>query len=378
MKSGIEYHQEFQTPEKIKNLADQIKSEVRSDQSYHFMEFCGGHTHVIFKNGLRDLLPENLKMIHGPGCPVCVLPANKIDASIGLLEDYPNSILCTYGDLLRIPGNNRQTLFQAKARGLDIRMIYSPMDCLTLAKKNPEKNIIFMAIGFETTIPPTAAVILQAKKDGIKNFFVYCQHVLTPPAIGHILDSPDIREMGTFKLDGFVGPGHVSTIIGFRPYTYFAQEYQKPVVICGFQPLDMMQSLLMLVRQVNKGTCEVENQYGRAVTAEGNLKAQKMISEVFDFRDSFEWRGLGKIPYSAFKIKNDFQEFDAEARFKINMPEAKEHPHCECGAILRGVKKPTDCKLFGKGCTPDNPKGSCMVSSEGACSAYYSYGFATV
>jgi hydrogenase expression/formation protein HypD len=337
------------------------------------MEFCGGHTHAIFRYGVQDLLPDNVRLVHGPGCPVCVLPIGRIDQAIEMAERY-NVTLCTYGDMLRVPASGRKSLLKAKAEGADIRMVYSTVDALNIAREQPDKQVVFFAIGFETTTPPTAVALQQAKKLGLNNFSVFCNHVLTPAAIQNILESPEVRELGTVSLDGFLGPSHVSSIIGSQPYEFFAEEFQRPVVIAGFEPLDVMQSILMLVRQLNEGRHEVENEYTRVVSPEGNLKAKKLVADVFEMRRAFEWRGLGLVPYSALRIKKEYREFDAEVRFPVTDTGASDVKGCECPAILRGVKRPTDCKLFGTVCTPDNPMGSCMVSSEGACAAYWTYG----
>ncbi len=369
----MKYVDEFRDGEVAKGLATAIAAEVRPDRRYNFMEFCGGHTHAISRYGVPDLLPENVRMIHGPGCPVCVLPIGRIDLAIKLALEN-GAILCTYADTLRIPASESLSLMRAKARGGDIRMVYAVTDVLRIARENPEKQVVFFAIGFETTTPPTAVAIKQARAEGLKNFTVLCCHVLTPSAIMNILESPEVRELGTVPLDGFIGPAHVSTVIGSRPYEFFAEEYRKPVVIAGFEPLDVMQAIRMLVRQVNEGRAEVENEFTRAVTPEGNEKAQNLVSEVFELRRSFEWRGLGEVPYSALKIREAFAEFDAERRFGLEYRPVADNKACECGAILRGVKKPTDCKIFGTVCTPENPMGSCMVSSEGACAAHYTYG----
>jgi hydrogenase expression/formation protein HypD len=283
-------------------------------------------------------------------------------------------ILCTYGDCLRVPASNTLSLQKAKARGGDVRMVYCPADALKIATEHPDREVVFFAIGFETTTPPTALVILEAARMDLRNFTVLANHVLTPAAITNILESPEVRQLGTLPLDGFIGPAHVSTIIGSQPYEFFAEEYRKPVVIAGFEPLDVMQAILMLVRQINQGRAEVENEFTRAVTREGNLKAQALVSEVFELRRSFEWRGLGEVPYSALRIRAAFGAFDAERRFDLQTASVADNKACECGAILRGVKHPRDCKVFGTVCTPENPIGSCMVSSEGACAAYYSYG----
>jgi len=311
--------------------------------------------------------------VHGPGCPVCVLPIGRIDQAIALALER-GVLLCSYGDVMRVPASQSLSLMRAKARGADIRMVYSAADALVLAKKHPDREVVFLAIGFETTTPPTALLIRQAAADATPNFSVLCNHVLTPSAITHILESPEVRQYGTVPIDGFVGPAHVSIVIGARPYEHFAAEYRKPVVIAGFEPLDVMQAILMLVRQANAGRAEVENQFTRAVSRDGNRAAQAIVSEVFELRSSFEWRGLGEVPYSALKIRPAFARFDAEQRFGLATLSVPDHKQCECGAILRGVKRPTDCKLFGTVCTPENPMGSCMVSSEGACAAHYSYG----
>ena len=369
----MKYVDEFRDGKLAREIAAQIRLEADPARRYNLMEFCGGHTHAIFRYGIPDLLPDNVKMIHGPGCPVCVLPINRLDAAIELAADH-GVILCSYGDMMRVPGSRKSSLIKAKSQGADVRMVYSCMDALKLAQQYPEREVVFFAIGFETTTPPTALVIKQAQKLGLKNFSVFCNHVLTPAAISNILESPEVRELGVLPLDGFIGPAHVSTVIGAQPYYYFAEEYQKPVVIAGFEPLDVLQAILMLVRQLNEGRAEVENEFSRAVTEQGNEKAKAMVAEIFEMRRSFEWRGLGQVPYSALRIKADYAAFDAEQRFTLSRRSAQENKACECGAILRGVKTPRDCKLFGKQCTPENPLGSCMVSSEGACAAHYSYG----
>ncbi|MCG7869410.1 MAG: hydrogenase formation protein HypD [Candidatus Thiodiazotropha taylori] len=369
----MKYVDEFRQHKLARQLAAAIRDEVDPGRSYHLMEFCGGHTHAIFRYGVQDLMPDNVRFIHGPGCPVCVLPVGRIDNAIHLVE-AEDVILCTYGDLLRVPASGRNSLIKVKAAGGDVRMVYSTQDALNIARENPDRQVVFLAIGFETTTPPSAVALQQAKREGLKNFSLFCNHVLTPAAIQNILESPEVREIGSVAIHGFFGPSHVSSVIGSRPYEFFAEEFQRPVVIAGFEPLDVMQSALMLIRQLNEGRYEVENEYTRVVTREGNQKAQRLVAEVFELRRSFEWRGLGLVPYSALKVKADYQEYDAEQRFQIPVSPAKEVKGCECPAILRGAKRPTDCKLFGVVCTPDNPMGSCMVSSEGACAAYWSYG----
>ena len=369
----MKYVDEFRQHSLAKQLAAAIREEADGARQYHLMEFCGGHTHAIFRYGVQDLMPDNVKFVHGPGCPVCVLPIGRIDQAIHLVEAH-DVILCTYGDLLRVPASDRKSLIKVKAAGGDVRMVYSTQDALRIARENPEREVVFFAIGFETTTPPSAVALQQAKAEGLKNFSLFCNHVLTPAAIQNILESPEVRELGTVSIHGFFGPSHVSSIIGSRPYEFFAEEFRRPVVIAGFEPLDVMQSALMLIRQLNEGRYEVENEYTRVVTREGNQKAQRLVAEVFELRRSFEWRGLGLVPYSALKIKQGYEELDAEKRFPIPVSQARDVKGCECPSILRGVKRPTDCKLFGTVCTPENPMGSCMVSSEGACAAYWSYG----
>lgn len=369
----MKYIDEFRDGDLAKGLAGVIAREADPAHRYHFMEFCGGHTHAISRYGVSDLLPDNVRMIHGPGCPVCVLPIGRVDQAIRLALEQ-GVTLCTYGDCLRVPASDGLSLLKAKARGGDIRMVYSSADAVRLALRNPDKQVVFFAIGFETTTPPTAVAIKQAAALGLKNFSVLCCHVLTPSAIASILESPEVRQWGTVPLDGFIGPAHVSTIIGSRPYEFFAEEYRKPVVIAGFEPLDVMQAIKMLIRQVNEGRAEVENEFSRAVDREGNKKAQQLVADVFEMRKSFEWRGLNALPYSALRIRGQFAEFDAERRFPVDYRSVPDNKACECGSILRGVKRPQDCRIFGTVCTPENPVGSCMVSSEGACAAHYTYG----
>ncbi|MCB1515881.1 MAG: hydrogenase formation protein HypD [Hyphomicrobiaceae bacterium] len=369
----MKYIDEFRQRDLAEKVAGAIVREARSGRDYHFMEFCGGHTHAIFRYGVQDLMPPNVRFVHGPGCPVCVLPVRRLDDAVELAERH-GVILTTYGDMMRVPGTKQRSLIKAKADGADIRMVYSTQDALKIARENPKRQVVFFAIGFETTTPPTAVALVQARREGLRNFSVFCNHVLTPAAIQHILQSPEVRDLGTVKIDGFLGPSHVSSVIGSEPYEFFSEEFQKPVVIAGFEPLDVMQSTLMLIRQINEGRHEVENEYTRVVKREGNLKAQALVSDVFELRPRFEWRGLGSVPYSALRIRSEFADLDAETRFELSEKASREVKSCECPAILRGAKKPTDCKLFGTVCTPDNPMGSCMVSSEGACAAYWTYG----
>ena len=369
----MKFVDEFRDGGLARVLAGKIERTVESGRRYNFMEFCGGHTHAISRYGVTDLLPPGVNMVHGPGCPVCVLPIGRIDNAIALALER-GVTLCTYADTMRVPASGRSSLTKAKAAGADVRMVYSAADAVRVARENPAKEVVFFAIGFETTTPPTAIAILAAREQGLGNFSVFCNHVLTPAAIANILESPQVRDIGTVPLDGFVGPAHVSCVIGSAPYEYFAEEYAKPVVIAGFEPLDVMQAVLMLVRQVNEGRHEVENEFARAVTREGNVKAKALVAEVFELRRSFEWRGLGEVPYSALRIKSKYERFDAEKRYAIVYRSVADNKACECGAILRGAKTPRDCKLFGTVCTPETPMGSCMVSSEGACAAWYTYG----
>jgi hydrogenase expression/formation protein HypD len=369
----MKYIDEFRDGAAARGLARQLAVEIQPDREYRLMEFCGGHTHAIYRYGVQDLLPAGIRMIHGPGCPVCVLPVGRLDMALDLAT-RPNVTLCSYGDMLRVPGSGGQSLLRAKAAGADIHMIYSAAEALELARRHPEREVVFFAIGFETTTPPTALVIQQAAALDLPNFSVFCNHVLTPPAIVHLLDSPEARELDAVAIDGFLGPAHVSVVIGSRPYEAFASGYHKPVVIAGFEPLDVMQSILMLVRQLNEGRAEVENQYTRAVTRDGNAKAQRLMADILEPRPVFEWRGLGQVPRSALQIREPYARFDAERRFAVEPRAALDHRACQCGAVLRGAIKPTDCKVFGTACTPETPLGACMVSAEGACAAYYSYG----
>ena len=370
---SVRFVDEFRDGGLAKTLADAIRAEAKPGRRYNLMEFCGGHTHAIFRYGVPDLLPENVRMIHGPGCPVCVLPIPRVAEALQLALDH-GVILCTYGDMLRVPGPQRQTLLKAKANGADVRMVYSCLDALGVARARPDRQVVFFAIGFETTTPPTAVALRRAKALRLTNFSVHCNHVLTPPAIMALLDSPEARDGKALPLDGFVGPAHVSAVIGSRPFEPFTERHRRPVVIAGFEPLDVMQAILMLIRQLNEGRAEVENEYTRVVTREGNVKAQALMAEVFELRDSFEWRGLGELPWSALRIREEYADFDAERRFPLTKVTEGDSKACECPSILRGLKQPTDCRIFATVCTPENPIGACMVSTEGACAAYYTYG----
>jgi hydrogenase expression/formation protein HypD len=363
----MKYVDEFREPRKadallraIEELCQQLEKPIK------IMEVCGGHTHSIFKYGIEDVLPEAIELIHGPGCPVCVMPKGKLDDAISISQN-PNVIFTTFGDAMRVPGSTT-TLLQAKAQGADIRMVYSPLDSLQIAKDNPDQEVVFFALGFETTAPSTALTILQAESEKIHNFSMFCNHVLVIPALEALLDNPDLQ------LDGFIGPGHVSMVIGTEPYQFISQQYQKPIVISGFEPLDIIQSVWMLLQQIVEKRCEVENQYNRLVEEAGNSVAIAAMNKVFEVRESFEWRGLDEIPNSAFKMRPEYAEFDAEVKFTVPNLKVADHKACQCGEILKGVLKPWQCKVFGTACTPETPIGTCMVSSEGACSAYYKYG----
>ncbi len=360
----MKFMDEYRQRDVARRLADEIAR--LTDRPLKLMEVCGGHTHTIFKYGIEDLLPPNVQMIHGPGCPVCVIPLGRVDDSISIALE-PGVIFTTFGDIMRVPGSSTN-LLDAKAAGADVRMVYSPLDALKVAKKNPDRRVVFLALGFETTAPSTALTLRQAAKDRVDNFSVFCNHITIVPALKAILDSPDL------KIDGFVGPGHVSTVIGTRPYDFVAREYGKPLVVAGFEPLDILQSVYMIVRQIVEGRAEVENQYGRVVLRDGNRRAMEAMVEVFEPREFFEWRGLGSIARSGMRLRATYAAWDAERAFSVPGLRIADPKACQCGEILKGVKKPWECKVFGTACTPETPIGSCMVSSEGACAAYYNFG----
>ena len=347
---------------------DHVAGAIAEKQGHHlkFMEVCGGHTHTIYKHGIENVLPPSVELVHGPGCPVCVIPMGRVDDAISVAKT-PNTIFTSFGDMMRVPGGS-ENLLEAKAQGADVRMVYSPLDALRIAMANPEKEVVFFAVGFETTAPSTAVTLLKAKEKGVANFSVFCNHVTIVPPLKAILESPDLR------LDGFLGPGHVSTVIGNYPYRFVPGVYGKPLVTAGFEPLDILQAIVMLTRQIRDGRCEVENQYTRAVVDAGNPKALQVIREVFELRPHFEWRGLGFISQSALKLREEFAAFDAELKFDIPGVRVADPKACQCGEVLKGVIKPWECKVFGTACTPETPIGTCMVSSEGACAAYYNYG----
>jgi len=361
----MKFVDEFRQPELITKAAQEIRRLADPQRHYRLMEVCGGHTHAIYRFGLRDLLPENIELIHGPGCPVCVLPMGRIDDGLSMTE-RPDVIFTAFGDMMRVPGTHGSPL-EYKARGADIRIVYSPSDALKLAQANPDRHVMFFAIGFETTAPSTALTLMRARKLGLHNFSVFCNHVTIIPAIRAILDSPDMR------LDAFIGPGHVSTVIGCRPYEWIARHEGKPIVVSGFEPLDMLESIVMLLRQLKDGRAEVENQYKRVVPWEGNRAALKAMADAFRLRPYFEWRGMGFISQSALRISDSYAEFDAEQRFSVPGIRVTDPKAAQCGEVLKGVLKPAQCKLFGKECTPETPVGALMVSSEGSCAAYYNY-----
>ncbi|NPD68191.1 hydrogenase formation protein HypD (plasmid) [Lichenicola cladoniae] len=373
----MKYIDEYRDGTLARAIATTIASEAVPGRHYQFMEFCGGHTHAVSRYGIEDLLPSNVRMVHGPGCPVCVLPVGRIDDAIALAL-RPGVTLCTYADLMRVPASGGGSLLKARSAGADIRMVYSTMDAIRIAEDEPGRDVVFFAIGFETTTPATAIAIRLARRKMLRNFSVFCNHVLTPPAIRAVLDVPDDdnadEHTGGVRIDGFVGPAHVSTVIGTTPYVALAKHFRKPVVVAGFEPLDMMQAILMLVRQINDGRHDVENQYIRMVSEAGNLIAQRAIAEVFELRASFEWRGLGELPDSALQLREAYADLDAERRFSITTVSTADNPACECGDVLRGRTKPAECKLFGTVCSPETPMGSCMVSPEGACAAHWAYG----
>ncbi|RUM43600.1 MAG: hydrogenase formation protein HypD [Hydrogenimonas sp.] len=359
----------FRDPDAIKALAKIIAEDAKKlKEPLNIMEVCGGHTHTIMKYGLKQLLPENIDFIHGPGCPVCIMPKERIDHAIAL-ANIEGAILCTLGDMIRVPGSE-SSLAKERAKGCDIRSLYSPMDILPIAKENPDKKVIFFAIGFETTTPMTAAVILQAKREGIKNLFVHINHVLVPPPMHALLED------GEAKIGAFIGPSHVSVITGSKIYEPFPEMYGTPVVVSGFEPVDVMHGISMILKQKIEGRAEVEVEYERSVTREGNLVAQKMIDEVMEVRDHFRWRGIGDIPKSGLKLREEYADIDAEKVFAEYLSDTPidDHKLCICGTILKGLAKPYECQVFGTACTPNTPLGSCMVSSEGACNAYYRFG----
>ena len=356
---------EYRDPAAARALVARI-TELAGDGHYKFMEVCGGHTHTIYRHGIEHLLPTSVELVHGPGCPVCVIPMGRIDDAIAVAQ-APGVIFTSFGDMMRVPGS-KGSLLGAKAQGADVRIVYSPLDALRVAADNPERPVVFFAVGFETTAPSTAATVLKARQDGVMNFSVFSNHVTIVPPIRVILESPDLR------LDGFIGPGHVSTVVGQRPYRFVPEEFGKPFVTAGFEPLDILQAIAMLLTQIGEGRCCVENQYTRCVSEAGNPRALAILNDVFEVRPHFEWRGLGFIPESALKLRQEFAKWDAELRFDVPGVRVADPKACQCGEVLKGAIKPWECKVFGTACTPETPIGTCMVSSEGACAAYYNFG----
>jgi len=367
----MKYIDEFRDPEKARFLLKEIhdlvgKIDVCKERPLNIMEVCGGHTHAIFRYGIETMLPDEIELIHGPGCPVCVLPMGRVDNCVALAE-RPEVIFTTFGDAMRVPGS-KKSLLQAKADGADVRMVYSPLDALYLAKKNPDREVIFFGLGFETTMPSTALTILQADAEGIDNFSLFCNHITIIPTVKAILDSPDLH------LDGFLGPGHVSMVIGNSQYRFIAEHYKRPLVVAGFEPLDILHATWMVLKQIAEGRSEIENQYNRVVPEDGNPVGLSAIAKVFELREFFEWRGLGSIDHSGVKVREAYAKYDAERKFSVPEIMIADPKSCQCGEVLKGVIKPWDCKVFGKACTPETPMGALMVSSEGACAAYYQYG----
>ncbi|MEZ4230071.1 MAG: hydrogenase formation protein HypD [Polyangiaceae bacterium] len=368
----MKYVDEFRDPRLARSMADDIQSLVARlqdqgrERPLKLMEVCGGHTHTIFRYGLEALLGEDIEFVHGPGCPVCVLPVGRVDDAIAIARQ-PDVIFTTFGDALRVPGS-KQSLLSAKAEGADVRTVYSPTDALKLARENPAHPVVFFGIGFETTAPSTALTVLEAEADGVENFFVFSNHITIVPTLQAILQAPDLQ------LDGFIGPGHVTMVIGTEPYRFVAEHYRKPLVVAGFEPLDVMQSVRMLVKQLVEGRAEVENQYGRLARSDGNRAAREALAKVFEPRPHFEWRGLGSIEQSGLTFSEAYARFDAERRFDLPGLSVADPKACQCGEVLKGSLRPWDCKVFGTACTPETPIGACMVSSEGACAAYYNYG----
>jgi hydrogenase expression/formation protein HypD len=361
----VRFVDEYRDPSAARALVGRV-SQLAGDDEFKFMEVCGGHTHTIYRHGIEHLLPESVELVHGPGCPVCVIPMGRVDDAIAVAKQ-PGVTFTSFGDMMRVPGS-QGNLLQAKAEGADVRFVYSPLDALRIAVDDPTREVVFFAVGFETTAPSTALTLLQARDRGVRNFTVFSNHVTIVPPIKAILESPDLR------LDGFLGPGHVSTVIGQRPYRFVPAHYHKPLVTAGFEPLDILQAIAMLLTQIREGRCEVENQYSRVVREEGNPRALAVLAEVFELRPHFEWRGLGFISQSALRLRAEFRDFDAELRYQIPGVRVADPKACQCGEVLKGVIKPWECKVFGTACTPETPIGTCMVSSEGACAAYYNFG----
>jgi hydrogenase expression/formation protein HypD len=367
----MKYVDEFRDGRRARVLEREIRSLVprlplATGRPLQLMEVCGGHTHAIFRYGIEALLPPEIELVHGPGCPVCVLPMGRIDDCVAIAE-RPEVIFTTFGDAMRVPGS-KKSLLGAKGDGADVRMVYSPLDALDLARANPDREVVFFALGFETTTPSTALTVLQAEADGIANFSLFCNHITIVPTLRALLDASDLQ------IDGFIGPGHVSMVIGTTPYDFIAAEYGKPIVVAGFEPLDVLHSIYLLLLQLAEGRCEVENQYARVVPSAGNRTAMEAVARVYDVRDHFEWRGLGSIERSGLRVRDAYAAYDAERRFAVPNVRVHDPAACRCGDVLTGTIKPWQCGIFGTACTPERPLGALMVSSEGACAAYYQYG----
>ncbi|MEM9053378.1 MAG: hydrogenase formation protein HypD [Bacteroidota bacterium] len=358
----MKYMSEYRDPVLAKQYLEEIESTVT--QPWSIMEVCGGQTHSLVKNGIIEMLPDEVTMIHGPGCPVCVTPLNLIDKAIYLATEK-GVILCSFGDMLRVPGS-KKSLLEAKAEGADVRVLYSPLEAVKIAEDNPDKEVVFFAVGFETTAPANALSVVHAHKRRVKNYSILASHVLVPPAIKAVIDDEES------KIDGFLAAGHVCTIMGNAEYHPISEEFDVPIVVTGFEPLDVLQGILMVLRQLEQKKAEVENQYARIVREEGNPDAQKVIHEVFEVKNQM-WRGIGEIPQSGYGVKPKYADYDATRKFLVNIEEAPEHPDCISGLIMKGIKKPFECAQFGKTCKPTNPLGAPMVSSEGACAAYYHF-----
>ncbi len=358
----MKYLAEYRDPQLVQQYLEELKQTVSREWS--IMEVCGGQTHSLVRNGILNLLPEKIKMIHGPGCPVCVTPLNQIDKAIYLAEQE-NVILCSFGDMLRVPGS-KKSLLQVKAEGADVRILYSPLEAVKLAKENPDKEVVFFAVGFETTAPANSLSVIHADRLSLKNYSILTSHVLVPPAIEAVMNDEESN------IQGFLAAGHVCTIMGMSEYYPLVEKYNIPIVVTGFEPVDLLQGILMVVRQLETGTAKLENQYSRVVRQEGNPKAVGAIQKAFKISDR-EWRGIGNIPESGYELKEDYAAFDANKKFKIDIEKAPESKVCIAGQILKGIKKPQACPAFGKSCTPEHPLGAPMVSSEGACAAYYHF-----
>jgi hydrogenase expression/formation protein HypD len=366
----MKFVDEFRDPQTARVLIGEITAAIKrlgatEKDPLQIMEVCGGHTHAIFRYALKDLVPPSIEFVHGPGCPVCVLPMGRVDDCVSIAR-RPEVIFTTFGDAMRVPGSNG-SLLQARAAGADVRMVYSPLDALAIAEANPTREVVFFALGFETTMPSTALTVLEAERRGIDNFSLFCNHITIVPTIKAILDSPG---MG---IRGFLGPGHVAMVIGTAPFEFIAREYGRPMVVAGFEPIDILHSLLMVLRQLESGQAQIENQYARLVDPHGNRVALEAIARVFELREFFEWRGLGSIDHSGVRVREAYAHYDAERRYAIPNVRVADPKACQCGEVLKGVIKPHQCKVFGRACTPATPLGALMVSSEGACAAYYQF-----